>query len=76
LAREETIHKEILRPKQRINAILYSVNREGRGAQLLLSRARPEMLIALMKKKFQKFLKKSSKLKQLLVNQVFVLKLQ
>ncbi|MFC3170531.1 transcription termination factor NusA [Acinetobacter vivianii] len=50
LAREETIHKEILRPKQRINAILYNVNREGRGAQLLLSRARPEMLIALMKK--------------------------
>nr|MBP6353697.1 transcription termination/antitermination protein NusA [Acinetobacter sp.] len=50
LAREETIHKEILKPKQRINAILYSVNREGRGAQLLLSRARPEMLIALMKK--------------------------
>ncbi|MFI8142884.1 transcription termination/antitermination protein NusA, partial [Acinetobacter baumannii] len=30
--------------------ILYSVNREGRGAQLLLSRAKPEMLIALMKK--------------------------
>jgi N utilization substance protein A len=50
LAREETIHKEMLRPKQRINAILYNVNREGRGAQLLLSRARPEMLIALMKK--------------------------
>ncbi|HFF2624430.1 TPA: transcription termination factor NusA [Acinetobacter baumannii] len=44
LAREEMIPKEILRPKQRVNAILYSVNREGRGAQLLLSRA------ALMKK--------------------------
>ena len=50
--------KEILRPKQRVNAILYNVNREGRGAQLLLSRAKPEMLIALMKKKFLKFLKK------------------
>ncbi len=36
LAREEMIAKEILRPKQRVNAILYSVNREGRGAQLLL----------------------------------------
>lgn len=48
--REEMIPKEILRPKQRVNAILYSVNREGRGAQLLLSRAKPEMLIALMKK--------------------------
>ena len=50
LAREEMIAKEILRPKQRVNAILYNVNREGRGAQLLLSRAKPEMLIALMKK--------------------------
>ena len=50
LSREEMIPKEILRPKQRMNAILYSVNREGRGAQLLLSRARPEMLMALMKK--------------------------
>jgi N utilization substance protein A len=50
LAREEMIAKEILRPKQRVNAILFNVNREGRGAQLLLSRARPEMLMALMKK--------------------------
>jgi N utilization substance protein A len=50
LAREEMLPKEILRPKQRINAILYNVNREGRGAQLLLSRAKPEMLIALMRK--------------------------
>ncbi|WP_278362842.1 S1 RNA-binding domain-containing protein, partial [Acinetobacter schindleri] len=50
LAREEMIPKEILRPKQRVNAILFNVNREGRGAQLQLSRAKPEMLIALMKK--------------------------
>lgn len=50
LARDEMISKEILRPKQRVSAILYEVNREGRGAQLLLSRAKPEMLIALMKK--------------------------
>lgn len=50
LSRDEMIPKELLRPKQRVNAILYEVNREGRGAQLLLSRARPEMLIALMKK--------------------------
>ena len=50
LSREEMIPKEILRPKQRLTAILYSVNREGRGAQLLLTRARPEMLMALMKK--------------------------
>ncbi|MBF7682227.1 transcription termination/antitermination protein NusA [Acinetobacter sp. B5B] len=50
LAREETIPKENLRPKQRLSAILYEVNREGRGAQLLLSRAKPEMLKALLKK--------------------------
>lgn len=50
LARDEMLPKETLRPKQRINAILYAVNREGRGAQLLLSRSRPEMLIALMRK--------------------------
>ena len=50
LGKDETIPKEILRPKQRMSAILYNVNREGRGAQLLLSRAKPEMLIALMKK--------------------------
>ncbi len=50
LPREEMIPKEMLRPKQRMNAILYSVNREGRGAQLLLSRSRPEMLMALMRK--------------------------
>ncbi|MBF7688720.1 transcription termination factor NusA [Acinetobacter rathckeae] len=50
LAREETIPKENLRPKQRLSAILYEVNREGRGAQLLLSRSRPEMLKALIKK--------------------------
>jgi transcription termination factor NusA, C-terminal duplication len=29
---------------------LFNVNREGRGAQLLLSRGKPEMLMALMKK--------------------------
>lgn len=44
------IPKELLRVKQRINTILYAVNREGRGAQLLLSRSRPDMLVALMRK--------------------------
>jgi len=50
LAREEMIPREQLRPKQRLTAVLHAVNRDGRGAQLLLSRARPEMLIALMRK--------------------------
>ena len=69
------IAKRNFASKQRVNAILFNVNREGRGAQLLLSRAKPEMLIALMKKKFLKFLKKSSRLKRQRVNLVFVLKL-
>lgn len=42
--------REQLRAKSRINAILYHVNRENRGAQLLLSRTHPEMLSALMQK--------------------------
>lgn len=50
LARDEMIAKEYFRPKQRVCALLYQVNREGRGSQLLLTRSRPEMLIALMKK--------------------------
>lgn len=50
LSKEDAISKEMLRPKQRINALLYSVNRDGRGAQILLTRSKPEMLIALMKK--------------------------
>jgi len=44
------VKKQTLSPKQRVNAILFNVNREGRGAQLQLSRAKPDMLIALMKK--------------------------
>lgn len=50
LAREEVIAKENLRPKQRVSAVLYSVDPDSRTHQLLLSRSRPEMLIALMKK--------------------------
>lgn len=50
LARDEVIAKENLRPKQRVCALLYQVNRDGRGSQLLLTRSRPEMLTALVKK--------------------------
>lgn len=50
LSKDDAISKEMLRPKQRINALLYSVNRDGRGAQILLTRSKPEMLIALMRK--------------------------
>jgi len=42
--------KENFRVKERVNSILYAVNSEGRGAQLLLSRTCPEMLISLFQK--------------------------
>ena len=44
LAREEMIPRETFRPGDRIRALLYAVNPEARGAQLFLSRTRPEML--------------------------------
>ena len=50
LSRDQMLPREQLRAKSRINAILYHVNRENRGAQLLLSRTHPEMLSALMQK--------------------------
>lgn len=50
LARDEILPREQLKPKMRINAILYDVNRENRGAQILLSRKHPDMLVALMTK--------------------------
>lgn len=50
LARDQMLPKEQLRPKMRINAILYQVNRENRGAQILLSRTHKDMLTALMSK--------------------------
>lgn len=50
LAREQMMPKENFRIKERINSILYAVNNEGRGAQLLLSRICPEMIIALFQK--------------------------
>ncbi len=50
LARDQMLPKENFRLKERVNSILYAVNTEGRGAQLLLSRTCPEMLIALFRK--------------------------
>lgn len=50
LAKDQALPREQLRPKNRISAVLYQVNRDGRGSQLQLSRTRPEMLTALMTK--------------------------
>lgn len=49
LAREEMLPREAFRVGERVRAVLYAVNVEGRGAQLLLSRTRPEMLIELFR---------------------------
>lgn len=49
LAKEDMIARENFRMGDRIRAVLYAVNSEGRGAQLLLSRTRPEMLIELFR---------------------------
>ncbi len=49
LPREELIPKETVRVSDRVRGVLYSVNKESRGAQLFVSRTRPEMLIELFK---------------------------
>lgn len=49
LAKEDMIPRETFRPGDRIRALLFAVNPEARGAQLFLSRTRPEMLIELFR---------------------------
>ena len=49
LARDEMIPRETFRPGDRIRALLFAVKPEARGAQLFLSRTRPEMLIELFR---------------------------
>lgn len=50
LAKDQTLPREMLRPKSRVTALLTKVNRDGRGSQLVLSRTSNAMLIALMTK--------------------------
>ena len=47
LSREELIGREVFRINDRVRAILFAIRSEGRGPQLLLSRACTEMLIKL-----------------------------
>lgn len=49
LAREEMLPRETFRVGERVRAILFAVNAEGRGSQLLISRTRPEMIIELFR---------------------------
>ncbi len=47
LPRSELIGREVFRVNDRIRSVLTSLSAEGRGPQLMLSRACPEMLISL-----------------------------
>lgn len=49
LPRSELVGREVFRMNDRVRAVLADVLPEARGPQLLLSRARPEMLVELFK---------------------------
>ena len=49
ISREEMIPRENVRMGDRIRGVLFDVNRENRGPQLYVSRARSEMLVELFK---------------------------
>lgn len=50
LPKSEVLPRELLRPKTRLAALLTGINRDGRGAQLQLSRTHPQMLAQLLAK--------------------------
>ncbi len=47
--REDMLPRETFRPGDRVRALLYAIKPEARGAQLFVSRSRPEMLIELFR---------------------------
>lgn len=49
ILREDMLPRENFRPGDRVRGVLYSVRPEARGAQLFVSRARPEMLVELFR---------------------------
>lgn len=49
IIREDMLPRENFRPGDRIRGILYAVRPEARGAQLFVSRSKPEMLIELFR---------------------------
>jgi N utilization substance protein A len=49
LAREEMLPREIFRVGDRVRAVLYAINAEGRSSQLQMSRTCPEMIIELFR---------------------------
>lgn len=49
IMRDEMLPRENFRPGDRVRGLLFSVRPEARGAQLFVSRSRPEMLIELFR---------------------------
>ena len=49
LAKDQTIAREVFRTGERVRALLYQIDPETRGPQLILSRIHPYMLIELFK---------------------------
>lgn len=49
ILREDMLPRENFRPGDRVRGVLYAVRPEARGAQLFVSRSRPEMLIELFR---------------------------
>lgn len=49
IIREDMLPRENFRPGDRIRGVLYDVRPEARGAQLFVTRSRPEMLVELFK---------------------------
>ncbi|MEM1244141.1 MAG: transcription termination factor NusA [Pseudomonadota bacterium] len=49
MPREEMLPRDMFRPGDKVRALLYKVDPEVKGAQIFLSRTRPEMLIELFK---------------------------
>jgi len=47
--RDDMLPREVFRPGDRIRGLLYAIKPEARGAQLFVSRAKPEMLIELFR---------------------------
>ncbi|WP_371378597.1 transcription termination factor NusA [Thalassotalea aquiviva] len=47
--RDEMLPREVFRPGDRVRGLLYDIKPEARGAQLFVSRAKPEMLIELFR---------------------------
>ncbi len=49
IRREDMLPRENFRPGDRVRGVLYSVRPEARGAQLFVTRSKPEMLIELFR---------------------------